>query len=142
MLRKSKLYSMCVQFEPQELPHDMSLDLTPLPSQPLLRACNKVFCLVQVTSGGEVLKIGSEGFKLITKGVRDVVTSSVAQPASGVYTLTAFCTVDNLQDIKLDPPRGSKSQIRIHRSERYRSRLFGRGAYEHNRRFLDASSTR
>ena len=53
MLRKSELYSMCVQFEPQELPHDMSLDLTPLPPQPLLRACNKVFCLVQATSGGK-----------------------------------------------------------------------------------------
>ena len=113
MLRKSELYSMCVQFEPQELPHDMSRDLTPLPPQPLLRACNKVFCLVQATSGGEVLKIGSEGFKLITKGVSDVLTSSAAQPAPGVYTLTAFCTVDNLQDFKLDPPRGSKSQYAL-----------------------------
>ena len=27
-----------------------------------------------------------------------------------VYTLSRLCTVDNLQDFKLDPPRGSKSQ--------------------------------
>ena len=110
MLRKSELYSMCVQFEPQELPHDLSLDLNSLPPQHLLCACNQAFCLVQATSGGEVQKIGTEGFKLITRGVKDVLTSSAAQPAPGVYTLTAFCTMDTLQDFKLDPPRGSKSQ--------------------------------
>ena len=42
--------------------------------------------------------------------MEDALTSSAAQPAPGVYTLTAFCTVDNLQDFKFDPPRGSKSQ--------------------------------
>ena len=47
---------------------------------------------------------------MITKGVKDALPSSAAQPASDVYTLTAFCTVDTLQDFKLDPPRGSKSQ--------------------------------
>ena len=110
MLRKSELYSMCVQFEPQELPHNLSLDLNSVPPLNLLRVCNQAFCLVQATSGGEIHKIGREGFKLITTGVKDALTSSAAQPAPGVYTLTAFCTMDTLQDFKLDPPRGSKSQ--------------------------------
>ena len=47
---------------------------------------------------------------MITKAVEDALPSSVAQPASDVYTLTALCTMDALQDFKLDPPRGSKSQ--------------------------------
>ena len=42
--------------------------------------------------------------------MKDALTSSAAQPAPGVYTLTAFCSVDNLQDFKFDHPRGSKSQ--------------------------------
>ena len=110
MLRKSELYSMCVQFELQELPNNLSLDLNSVPPPNLLRVCNQALCVVQDTSGGEIHKIGREGFKLITTGVKDALTSSAAQLAPGVYTLTAFCTVDNLQDFKLDPPRGSKSQ--------------------------------
>ena len=101
---------MCVHFKPQELPGDLSQDLQPLPPHHLLRPCNQAFCLVQATAGGEIQKIGDEGFKLITKGVKDALPSSAAQPASDVYTLTAFCTMDTLQDFKLDPPRGSKSQ--------------------------------
>ena len=52
MLRKSELYSMCVQFEPQELPHNLSLDLNSVPPPNLLRLCNQAFCFVQATSGG------------------------------------------------------------------------------------------
>ena len=96
MLRKSELYSMCVQFEPQELPHNLSLDLNSVPPPNLLRVCNQAFCLVQATSGGEIQKIGSEGFKLITRGVKDALTRGAAQLAPGVYTLTAFCTMDSL----------------------------------------------
>ena len=33
-----------------------------------------------------------------------------AQPGPQVFTLTAFCTLHNLQDFKLDPPQGSQSQ--------------------------------
>ena len=54
--------------------------------------------------------IGDNGYKLITKGVRDALDTSAAQPGARVFTLTAFCTLENLQDFKLDPPRGSKSQ--------------------------------
>ena len=110
MLQKSDVYSMCVHFEPQQLPGDLSQDLQPLPSCDLLRACNQAFCLVQATAGGETQRIGDEGFKLITKGVKDALPSSAAQSAPDDYTLTAFCTMGDLQDFKLDPPRGSKSQ--------------------------------
>ena len=54
--------------------------------------------------------IGDNGYKLITKGVKDALDTSAAQPGARVFTLTAFCTLETLQDFKLDPPRGSKSQ--------------------------------
>ena len=66
---------------------------------------------MEANAGGEVEKVGDDGFKLTTRGVKDPFQSCVAQPAENLhYTLTAFCTLDNLQDFKLDPPRGSKSQ--------------------------------
>ena len=42
--------------------------------------------------------------------MKDALDTSAAQPGARVFTLTAFCTLENLQDFKLDPPRGSKSQ--------------------------------
>ena len=54
--------------------------------------------------------IGDNGYKLITQGVKDALGTSAAQPGARVFTLTAVCTLETLQDFKLDPPRGSKSQ--------------------------------
>ena len=50
--------------------------------------------------------IGEDGYKLCTNGVRDVL----APDDTTTYSLTAFCTLKNLQDFKLDPPRGTKKQ--------------------------------
>ena len=86
VLRKSELYSMCVHFEPQELPRELAQDLETVPPQHMLRACNQAFCLVEATAGGEIQRIGTEDFKLVTKGVKDALASNAAQPAPDVYT--------------------------------------------------------
>ena len=102
---------MCIHYAAQKLPEELSQDLAAASPQSLTRACAQTFCLVEASAGGEVAKIGDDGFKLTTRGVKDPFQSCVAQPAENLhYTLTAFCTLDNLQDFKLDPPRGSKSQ--------------------------------
>ena len=54
--------------------------------------------------------IGDNGYKLITKGVKDALDTSAAQPGAHVFTCTALCTLETLQDFMLAPPRGSKSQ--------------------------------
>ena len=69
---------------------------------------------MEASAGGEVEQAVDQGFKLTTRGVKDPFQSCVAQPAENLhYTLTAFCTMESLQDFKLDPPRGSKSQHAI-----------------------------
>ena len=118
MLEKSQLYSLSVRFEAQKLPDALLNDpLRPVyehaPPEKMLRPCTQAFCIVQATNKGECHDIGNGGFKVINKGVRDALFDSAAQPDPVSYTLTAFCTKDNLQDFKLDPPRGSKSQYAL-----------------------------
>ena len=45
---------------------------------------------------------GTGGFRIITSNVKDLLHE--ADDAQCVQ-LTSFCTLDNLQDFKLDPPR-------------------------------------
>ena len=118
MLEKSQLYSLSVRFEAQKLPDALLNDpLRPVyehaPPEKMLRPCTQAFCIVQATNKGECHDIGNGGFKVINKGVRDALFDSAAQPDPVSYTLTAFCTKDNLQDFKLDPPRGSKFQYAL-----------------------------
>ena len=53
---------------------------------------------------------GDNGYKLLTQGVKDALDTSAAQPGTRVFTLTARCASETVQNFKLDPPRGSKSQ--------------------------------
>ena len=111
MIHKSVHYSMAVHYTPQDLVEELSRDMAPAtsPEASLTRACSQAFALVEATTGGEMDKLGEDGYKLTTKGVKDVLAPH--NPAS--YTLTAFCTLANLQDFKLDPPRGTKKQTAL-----------------------------
>ena len=111
MIHKSVHYSMVVHYTPQDLVAEISKDLPPQDAldASLVRPCSQAFALVEATATGEMVKLGDEGYKLVTKGVKDVL--SPANPAT--YTLTAFCTLANLQDFKLDPPRGTKKQTAL-----------------------------
>ena len=63
------------------------------------------FHIIEATTAGDLEPMGDNGYKLTTHGVKDLI-----QPENDpTYTLTAFCTLDNLQDFKLDPPRGTKT---------------------------------
>ena len=107
MIRKSVHYSMVVHYTPQELVEEISRDMatTPSPSVCPPRACFQAFTLVESTSKSEIVELGNAGYKLVTKDVKDVL----APDNSRTYTITAFCTLSNLQDFKLDPPRGQKT---------------------------------
>ena len=107
MIRTSVHYSMVVNYAPQDLLKDLSHDLAPAPSPDtsLARACFQAFALVEATTKSEMDNLDGQGYKLITKGVKDVL----APDSPTTYTLTAFCTLSNLQDFKLDPPRGTKT---------------------------------
>ena len=107
MIHKSVHYSMVVNYAPQDLVTELSHELAPAPSPDttLARACFQAFALVEATTKSEMVELDGQGYKLITKGVKD----ALAPDSPTTYTLTAFCTLSNLQDFKLDPPRGTKT---------------------------------
>jgi len=110
MLKKSDVYGLSVRYGPQQLPPELLEDLQPVVQKQELRGCAQAYCVVEATSGGTKEKIGEEGWKLITKGVKDALETGAAQPGSAEVTLTAFCTLDTIQDFQLHPPRGCKTQ--------------------------------
>lgn len=61
--------------------------------------CQKVLSLVRSTKATETIKVG-EGFKLTTTDVEDVLGETERK-----FTLTTVCTLDNLPQYRLDPPR-------------------------------------
>ena len=71
-----------------------------------MRPCSQVFALIEADRASVLHNIGEDGYKLCTSNVRDVL----APDDTTTYDLTAFCTLKNLQDFKLDPPRGTKKQ--------------------------------
>ena len=108
MIKKSMHYGMCVQYEQQTLLDELSNDLLPESSEKdkLVRPCSQVFALIEADRASVLHNIGEDGYKLCTSNVRDVL----APDDTTTYDLTAFCTLKNLQDFKLDPPRGTKKQ--------------------------------
>ena len=111
MIHKSVHYSMVVHYTPQDLVEELLQDLAtpPSPDSNLARPCAQAFTLVEATAAGDMVKLNDDGYKLVTKGVKDVLAPD--NPAT--YTLTAFCTLANLQNFKLDPPRGTKKQTAL-----------------------------
>ena len=71
--------------------------------------CQKVVALVRTSKRTEASNLG-DGFKLTTSGVEDLLSTGAAGQTT--HTLSAICTLKNLTQYKLDPPRG-KSQAAI-----------------------------
>ena len=118
MIQKSQLYALGVRFAAQKLPDALCDDplrplSAPTPSDNMLRPCSQAFCIVTATGKGETIELGNGGFKLVNRTVTDALFDSAGQPDPARYTVTAFCNKDNLQDFKLDPPRGSKKQYAL-----------------------------
>ena len=66
-----------------------------------LLPCQKILALVQSSKNSKAENLGT-GFKIITPDVEDLL-SDVAEPKK--HTLSAICTLDNLPQYRLDPPR-------------------------------------
>ena len=65
--------------------------------------CQKIWCWSDRQRIQTQLPIGS-GFKLITPDVEDLLSTEDAGQMK--HTLSAICTLENLTQYKLDPPRG------------------------------------
>ena len=71
--------------------------------------------LVLSTKRSTVLPAGDGGYKLVTRDVVDLLqTDSAAQPGvQRQFEITSFCTLDNVTDFKLDPPKHDKEQAAL-----------------------------
>ena len=76
--------------------------------------CQKVLALIRSTKNSKPSNLG-DGFKLITPGVEDLLstvdTTGLAEQKR--HTLSAICTLSNLPQYRLDPPRGGNQDALV-----------------------------
>jgi hypothetical protein len=105
LVQESPHYGMAVKYARQEIPVELaSFAIADSSSVNIARPCTLVLALV-ISESKSVLTRAGEGYKLVTENVRDMLGD-----ADNRFTLTAYCTLGNVQNYKLDPPRSAKSQ--------------------------------
>lgn len=115
MIRKSEHYSLAVHYITQNVPEELvKFASKPNAGLTMLRACSRVLVLVASCKRSQVLPLGSNGHKLVTPNVVDLLhIDSAEQPGPAAqrqckYEIVTFCTLDNVTDYKLDPPKNAK----------------------------------
>ena len=74
----------------------------------------KVLALVRSLKNSKATPLG-DGFKLITPGVEDLLSTlePTGRASQMKHTLSAICTLSNLPQYKLDPPRGGNQEALV-----------------------------
>ena len=83
-----------------------------MPGVTMLRRCSRAVVLVHSSKSSKVSSAGAGGHKLVTDNVVDCLHTDGAV-AQEKYQLTSFCTLDNVTDFKLDPPKNAKVQAAL-----------------------------
>ena len=89
----------------------MELSCLHLPSQPgskIMRPCSQVIALVAASGSSKLLVAGTDGFMLVNDTVRDLTETS-----GQIFEVTSYCSLANLQDFKLDPPKRANEQAAL-----------------------------
>jgi hypothetical protein len=108
MLRKSPHYTLAVESIVPDIPESLKASFANVPSATTnFRPCSQVLALVEASEPSSLQEAGNGGYKIITNNVKDLLHD--ANDARGVQ-LASFCTLENLQDFKLDPPRTQHSK--------------------------------
>ena len=103
MLRKSPHYTLAVESVVPDIPESLKASFANVPAATtIFRPCSQVLALVEASQPSSLQEAGAGGYKITTNNVKDLLHD--ANDARGVQ-LTSFCTLNNLQDFKLDPPR-------------------------------------
>ena len=76
--------------------------------------CQKVLALVRSSKNSKPSVLGN-GFKLITPGVEDLLSTLDSDGLAGqmTHTLSSICTLSNLPQYRLDPPRAGKQNALV-----------------------------
>ena len=83
-----------------------------MPGVTMLRPCSRAVVLVLSSKRSKVSSAGAGGHKLVTDSVVECLHTNGAV-AQEKYQLTSFCTLDNVTDFKLDPPKNAKVQAAL-----------------------------
>ena len=103
MLRKSPHYTLAVESAVPTIPDSLQASFFGVPSAAnVFRPCTQALALVESSQASTLAEAGEGGYKIITNGVKDLLNEDPDSPAC---QLTSFCSLNNLQDFKLDPPR-------------------------------------
>ena len=73
-----------------------------------MRPCSQVIALVAAAGASKLQAAGSEGYRLVNDTVRDLTETS-----GQTFEVTSYCSLDNLQDFKLDPPKRANEQAAL-----------------------------
>ena len=113
MIEKSEHYAMAVRYMTQEVPEELSKAASKANAGvAFIRACTRVVALVCSSQRSKVLDAGKSGHKLVTENVIDIFQPD-GDGEQTHYNLISFCTLDNVTDYKMDPPRGQKTQAAL-----------------------------
>lgn len=103
ILRKSLHYTLAVESVVPDIPESVQASFANVPSATtIFRSCSQVLAFVQASQPSGLQEAGAGGYKITTNNVKDLLLD--ANDARDVR-LSSFCTLENLQDFKLDPPR-------------------------------------
>ena len=80
----------------------------------VLIPCQKILVLVRSTMKTKTTSLGG-GYKLITPDVEDLLSTEDPNQVTNQmkYTLSATCTLENLPQYRLDPPRGASQHALV-----------------------------
>ena len=74
--------------------------------------CQKIIGLIRCSKNSKVETLG-DGFKLTTTGLADLLEADNSEHDSKRYTVSAVCTMENLPNYRLDPPRGGEQHALV-----------------------------
>ena len=72
----------------------------------------KIIGLIRCSKNSKSETLG-DGFKLITPGVADLLATDNSEHQSKRYTVSSVCTLENLPNYRLDPPRGGEQHALV-----------------------------
>ena len=112
MIEPAGVYALSVKYKCQSLPEELqSFSTEVTASQHITKACSQMIALIESSERSKPEPAGTEGHKLITDNVTDILCSDSNKDRR--YKLTTYCTLNDMTDFKLDPPRGGKTQAAL-----------------------------
>ena len=116
MLKKTSFQDLNVQYDKQTLPDSL---MSSLPQQILfdppsgklrLRACSQALVMIIANERSTIEKDDGGGYRLCTQNVADFISDDLDKETSTKkrYSIVSYCTLEDLQDFKLDPPKQNR----------------------------------